>query len=202
MTWLANSEQGPAASPSEYPGTDNTVMHSEGLLIGYRWYNAKDQTPLYPFGYGLSCTSFRLGKSAVRKAGNGTIRVSVPVTNTGKQASAAVVQACVTYPSPADEPRQQEKAEYGADHDEDPGTSRWSQSAHRPDPHARQVPRPRSLPRRPQPASPAARSRVKDGISPDRARESRDKGNGDSRERGVRVVRGTGRSSRGRLAGL
>lgn len=68
--------------------------------------NRERLAALYPFGYGLSYTSFHLGKATLHVAGDGTIRVSVPVTNTGKQAGAEVVQAYLTYPSSAGGPRQ------------------------------------------------------------------------------------------------
>ena len=63
----------PAASPDRWPGMDGRVRYSEGLLVGYRWYAAKGITPLYPFGFGLSYTTFRLAKLRVA-TGPGRVR--------------------------------------------------------------------------------------------------------------------------------
>ena len=55
----------PTASPSQFPGVNGQVDYSEGLDVGYRWYDAKHVTPLFPFGYGLSYTSFRFSHLTV-----------------------------------------------------------------------------------------------------------------------------------------
>lgn len=78
-----------------YPGVDGIVTYSEGLDVGYRY---KDINAVYPFGYGLSYTSFKLGKPEVDKKqfGQGeSITVTVPVTNTGSVKGQEVVQVYV-----------------------------------------------------------------------------------------------------------
>jgi len=58
MTFPASYAQTPASTAAQYPGVNGQVQYSEGILVGYRWYDAKDLTPLFPFGYGLSYTNF------------------------------------------------------------------------------------------------------------------------------------------------
>ncbi len=104
MTWPRSGAQGATGGKGVYPGDSVTSTYAEGLLIGYRWYDAKGQKPLYPFGYGGSYTAFRLGRAKV--TGGDAITVRVPVRNTGKRSGAEVVQAYVTYPTGLGEPRQ------------------------------------------------------------------------------------------------
>ena len=62
ITFPKSFDDLPAHTPEQYPGVGpahHTVAHySEGVLVGYRWYDAKNIAPLYPFGYGLSYTTF------------------------------------------------------------------------------------------------------------------------------------------------
>jgi beta-glucosidase len=80
-----------------YPGTLNQVHYSEGVLVGYRWYDARGEQPAYPFGFGLSYTSFRLSRLRVsRPAGrDGRVVVRVRVTNTGRRRGWAVPEVYV-----------------------------------------------------------------------------------------------------------
>jgi beta-glucosidase len=81
-----------------YPGHDGKVEYGEGLLMGYRWYDARGVAPRYPFGFGLSYTTFELGPvevSSTTFADGDTIDVTVPVTNTGTRRAAEVVQCYV-----------------------------------------------------------------------------------------------------------
>ncbi len=108
VTFPASLSQVPAATAAQWPGQNGTVQYSEGIDVGYRWYNTKALTPLFPFGYGLSYTSFsfsNLKVTALPQGGAAT--VSATVTNTGSRAGADVAQLYVTDPSAAGEPPRQ-----------------------------------------------------------------------------------------------
>jgi len=79
---------------------DQTAV-TYGYLHGYRWLDDQQETPGFPFGFGLSYTSFKLAKlrlDSTRLAPDGTLGASVDVTNTGARAGAEVVQLYVSYP--------------------------------------------------------------------------------------------------------
>jgi beta-glucosidase len=78
-----------------YPGENGQVLYGEGLFIGYRYYDKKDIAPLFPFGYGLSYTTFayrNLELSKPKYAAGDAIRFSVDVENTGSRAGKEIVQ--------------------------------------------------------------------------------------------------------------
>lgn len=78
-----------------YPGVDKQIYYREGIYVGYRYFDTKGVKPLFPFGYGLSYTTFKYGKptcSTSTLSGNGTITVSIPVTNTGNREGKETVQ--------------------------------------------------------------------------------------------------------------
>ncbi|BDG10739.1 beta-glucosidase [Anaeromyxobacter paludicola] len=86
----------PAASDAVGP----VVAWSEGLLMGYRWYDAKGVTPLFPFGFGLSYTTFgysglAVGPATTDGSGRRTAQVSFTLANTGGRAGAEVAQVYV-----------------------------------------------------------------------------------------------------------
>ena len=72
------------------------VDYVEGSNLGYRWFEAKSEKPLFPFGYGLSYTSFRYSNLTVR--GGKALSASFDVTNTGPRAGAATAQAYASPP--------------------------------------------------------------------------------------------------------
>jgi len=81
-----------------FPGEGDTVEYKEGLFVGYRYYDAKRITPLFPFGYGLSYTTFAysdLSVSTHSLKDTDTLQVSVKVTNTGAMQGKEVVQLYV-----------------------------------------------------------------------------------------------------------
>ncbi len=100
VTFPRSIEQTPAfqGGPRAYPGVDGTVHYSEGLLVGYRWYDAKGIEPLFPFGFGLSYTTFAYKNLRVSAAGPAAATVECDVTNTGPRAGAEVVQLYVEPP--------------------------------------------------------------------------------------------------------
>ena len=65
-TMPKNLEDSPAHATNSFPG-DDTVSYEEGILVGYRWFDTKNMEPLYPFGYGLSYTTFELANAKVDK---------------------------------------------------------------------------------------------------------------------------------------
>ncbi|MDD5338038.1 MAG: glycoside hydrolase family 3 C-terminal domain-containing protein, partial [Dehalococcoidales bacterium] len=78
-----------------YPGENGKVVYSEGLFVGYRYYDAKNVEPLFPFGFGLSYTTFEYSSLKVSPPQKGGVKVSVEVKNTGKAAGKEVVQVYV-----------------------------------------------------------------------------------------------------------
>ncbi len=101
----------PTQTAQQYPGVNGHAVYSEGLDVGYRWYDAKNIAPLFPFGYGLSYTTF--GYSALSVKANGgadTATVSFTLKNTGSRAGAEVAQLYLGDPASAGEPPQQLKA--------------------------------------------------------------------------------------------
>ena len=81
-----------------YPGDSIKEVYKEDILVGYRWYDTKKIPALFPFGHGLSYTTFQYGKpvaSAKKMAADGTLTVTVPVKNTGTVAGKEVVQLYV-----------------------------------------------------------------------------------------------------------
>jgi beta-glucosidase len=110
ITFPAADGDVPAHTPQQYPGVNGTGTYSEGLQVGYRWYDSQHSQPLYPFGYGLSYTSFAYSNLTVSPVPRGGyVDVSVDVTNTGQRSGADVAQVYVTFPAAAGEPPQQLK---------------------------------------------------------------------------------------------
>jgi beta-glucosidase len=93
FTIMKRWEDHPAAKT--YPGTKETANYSEGIFMGYRHFDKYKIEPLYPFGYGLSYTTFEYSdlKLSSKDMGlNDTLKVTLTVTNTGKTAGDEIVQ--------------------------------------------------------------------------------------------------------------
>jgi beta-glucosidase len=96
------------------PANGGSVKLEEGIYVGYRWYDKKKIAPAFPFGFGLSYTTFAFKNAQVQPVGaraDDRFTVSVDVTNTGSREGAEVVQLYVRPPaSSVDRPVQELKA--------------------------------------------------------------------------------------------
>jgi beta-glucosidase len=113
MTFPTSASATPVSSPARFPGLKGKVRYSEGVDVGYRWYDATGTTPLFPFGYGLSYTTFAFSHPRARVATTGgrpVVTVTVKLTNTGRRAGADVAQLYLGEPKAADEPPRQLEA--------------------------------------------------------------------------------------------
>ncbi len=113
ITFPLSESDWPANTPERYPGVDDKVHYAEELEVGYRWYQSQDITPLFPFGFGLSYTTFTLDRLMVTTPeifSGDDVTMQVRVTNTGDRDGAEVVQAYVAYPAALGEPPRQLRA--------------------------------------------------------------------------------------------
>ena len=110
VTFPANLSQVPASTPAQFPGLNGKVLYSEGIDVGYRYYDAHHETPLFPFGYGLSYTSFRFSDLRITRQAGRQVAVSATITNTGRVAGSDVAQLYLSEPAAATEPPRQLKA--------------------------------------------------------------------------------------------
>jgi beta-glucosidase len=105
VSFPTSLSQVPSSTTAQWPGTGGTVQYSEGIDVGYRWYDSKSLTPLFPFGYGLSYTTFSFSNLHVGAlTAGGAATVTATVTNTGSRSGADVAQLYVTDPSASGQP--------------------------------------------------------------------------------------------------
>jgi beta-glucosidase len=78
-----------------YPGDGKSVEYSEGILVGYRWFDTKNIEPLFPFGHGLSYTNFKYSALRLTKGKDADLTVQFEIENTGKFDAAEVAQVYV-----------------------------------------------------------------------------------------------------------
>jgi beta-glucosidase len=102
----------PANTPEQYPGVNGVVKYSEGIFVGYRHFDAKDISPQFPFGFGLSYTSFdyknlsiSTDKISLKRNSSPTVTIQFEVTNTGKRAGEEITELYIALPSSADVPQ-------------------------------------------------------------------------------------------------
>ncbi len=123
ITFPANDSQGPGATAAEYPGITNLQTgasddydqleqedYNEGIDVGYRWYETHGQQPLFPFGFGLSYTTFTKRIVDWWPDRDGDVVVRVADTNRGRVAGADVVEGYVHDPPSTGEPPEQLRA--------------------------------------------------------------------------------------------
>ncbi|MDD3079902.1 MAG: glycoside hydrolase family 3 C-terminal domain-containing protein [Paludibacter sp.] len=85
-----------------YPGDETKEEYREDILVGYRWFDTKKINPQFPFGYGLSYTTFEYGKISADKkeySADDTIQLSFTLKNTGSRDGAEVVQVYASEPN-------------------------------------------------------------------------------------------------------
>lgn len=114
VTFPADETQGPGVTQETYPGTltadgaVDVVRFEEDLAVGYRFWDQHGQTPLFPFGHGLSYASFETVGLGVRREDDGAV-VRARVTNTSDRPGTEVIQVYLGFPAAAGEPPRQLK---------------------------------------------------------------------------------------------
>jgi len=108
QTFPSSDTAVPASTVAQWPGSGlaEDAAFSEGIDVGYRWYDAKKVVPLFPFGFGLSYTSFAYSHLRIARTRT-NVTVSFTVTNTGARAGSDVPQVYVDDPRAAGEPPKQ-----------------------------------------------------------------------------------------------
>jgi beta-glucosidase len=109
QTFPKNQADLPTQTPEQYPGVNGHAVYSEGLEVGYRWYDAHGVEPLFAFGHGLSYTTFAYSGLTLKKLSGGNVSVSFTLQNTGSRAGAEVAQIYVGHPAAIGEPPKQLK---------------------------------------------------------------------------------------------
>ena len=119
VTFGASEREAAYATTAQFPGvwgpppfwSDDEAMspqYSEGLQVGYRWYEANGVTPVFPFGFGLSYTTFGYSGLSVTRGVNATgqtvLNVTYTITNTGSRQGAEASQVYLTLPIAAEQP--------------------------------------------------------------------------------------------------
>jgi beta-glucosidase len=105
VTFPASLSQVPASTAAQFPGANGQVQYSEGIDVGYRWYQSQNLTPAFPFGFGLSYTTFSYSNLSITGFNSAdTATVTATVTNTGSRAGADVAQLYVGDPASTGEP--------------------------------------------------------------------------------------------------
>jgi beta-glucosidase len=106
VTWARRLEDYPASNPNHKErssaGLEGKTVFSEGVNVGYRWFDLQDLAPLFPFGHGLSYTSFDYSALKIAKASDGGIDLSARIRNVGHVDGDEIPQ--IYLGAPADHP--------------------------------------------------------------------------------------------------
>eukprot|EP01114_Cavostelium_apophysatum_P010971 TRINITY_DN2512_c0_g1_i1.p1 TRINITY_DN2512_c0_g1~~TRINITY_DN2512_c0_g1_i1.p1 ORF type:complete len:683 (+),score=141.26 TRINITY_DN2512_c0_g1_i1:29-2077(+) len=105
LTFPMSEDEIPVNTVEQYPGINNEAEYSEELLVGYRWYDANSVEPLFPFGHGLSYTTFDYANPQITNNGN-NVTLTFSVKNTGTVTGSEVAQVYLGFPKTAGEPPQ------------------------------------------------------------------------------------------------
>jgi beta-glucosidase len=112
VTFAYSGSDYPANTVEMYPGVNGQVLYSEGLQVGYRHFDSQDIQPKFPFGYGLSYTTFDYSNLTITPNTlemDGSVTLTAQVKNTGTRAGAEVVQLYLGFPNETGEPPSQLK---------------------------------------------------------------------------------------------
>jgi beta-glucosidase len=104
VTFPAHAGQGPVQTAGQYPGVGGVATYTEDILVGYRFFAANDQQPLFPFGHGLSFARFGYENLSVSRPGPGEIQVSFGLVNNSPRPGHEVAQLYLRCPEAAAEP--------------------------------------------------------------------------------------------------
>jgi len=105
VTFPGSLSQMPASTAAQFPGANGQVQYNEGIDVGYRWYQSQKLTPAFPFGFGLSYTTFSYSNLSITGFNSAnTATVTATVANTGSRAGADVAQLYIGDPSSTGEP--------------------------------------------------------------------------------------------------
>lgn len=95
QTFPVSDEQTPfAGKPEAFPGVNSIATYSEGIYVGYKWYDKSGTAPLFAFGHGLSYTTFDYRGLSVKQRGD-TVQVGFTIKNTGPRRGKEVAQVYI-----------------------------------------------------------------------------------------------------------
>ncbi|MDE3008160.1 MAG: glycoside hydrolase family 3 C-terminal domain-containing protein [Acidobacteriota bacterium] len=109
LTFPRSMARSNTSTPSTYPGVNEVVRFGSVRDLGYRWYQSHDVRPLFPFGFGLSYTTFASTRLHVQSQHSRLVG-QVTLTNTGARSGVDVVEVYLHYPRSTGEPPEQLKA--------------------------------------------------------------------------------------------
>jgi beta-glucosidase len=105
ITFPRHETDVPANTAAQYPGVNGTATYSEGVFVGYRHYDQNGITPLFPFGFGLSYSTFTYANLKITKGTGANVTVEADVTNTGTMTGGEIAQLYVGSPSTSAAPQ-------------------------------------------------------------------------------------------------